>query len=138
MKLGPDLAGFYTKRGDYEVVRRRAHSPGRFSRETLHIADAPIKTPPLQEYMNKAETGLDSVVFYPEDSEQDRALKTALIEVYNRRLLRRIQRRALAEAFGINNPQVMAGKRDVDSLDGVPAACAAASKLSFFFLRCQP
>ncbi len=48
-------------------------------------------------------------MFYPDDSEPDRGLKTAVLEAFNRRLLRRMQRRALAEAFGLNNPQVLAG-----------------------------
>jgi hypothetical protein len=50
---------------------------------------------------------IDSTVLHEEDDPQERELKLALIDIYNRRLLKRLERKTLATAFGLSDPMAM-------------------------------
>lgn len=47
---------------------------------------------------------IDSTVLHEGDDEQEIELKQALIDIYNRRLLKRLERKTLATAFGLSDP----------------------------------
>ena len=71
-KLGSEFAGYHPKRGDFEI-----------------------------EYDNETEINVQDLVFYPDDTELDRSLKLAMLDIYSGRLKKRQELKSLARQIGL-------------------------------------
>ena len=71
-KLGNEFAGYHPKRGDFEI-----------------------------EYDNETEINVQDLVFYPDDTELDRSLKLAMLDIYSGRLKKRQELKSLARQIGL-------------------------------------
>lgn len=80
---------------------------------------------PPQECLEAVEGIIDSTVVHAEDDEQEHALKLALIDVYNRRLVKRLERKTLASAYGLNDPAAVNGEAP-----GSRCPCAVSFRLA--------
>ena len=95
-KLGNEFAGYHPKRGDFEI-----------------------------EYDNETEINVQDLVFYPDDTELDRSLKLAMLDIYSGRLKKRQELKSLARQIGQFDDglaKALAAEPDGDALDSPRAS----------------